>query len=151
MSPRTLQRWRAVDGLRADGRGAAARGRIPANRLRENECAAILIVVNQPPFADRPPSQIVPALADQGVYLASESTFYRVVKAAHPVTHRGKARAPTHLHPDPLTATAPNQVWSWDITYLATSPPGPVSFFGIPVGTRHCDPYQCGDASLRPY
>lgn len=124
LSPRTLQRWRAVAGLRADGRAAAAQGRTPANRLSENERQAILTLVNQPAFADRPPSQIVPALADQGVYLASESTFYRVMKAANQVRHRGQARAPTHRRPDPLTATAPNQVWSWDITYLATTVKG---------------------------
>ena len=111
-------------GLKTDGRAAAAQGRTPANRLSENERQAILTLVNQPAFADRPPSQIVPALADQGVYLASESTFYRVMKAANQVRHRGQARAPTHRRPDPLTATAPNQVWSWDITYLATTVKG---------------------------
>ena len=124
VSPRTLQRWRAVAGLKADGRAAAAQGRTPANRLSENERQAILTLVNQPEFADQPPSQIVPALADQGRYLGSESTFYRVMQAANQVRHRGQARAPTHRRPDPLTATAPNQVWSWDITYLATTVKG---------------------------
>ncbi len=84
----------------------------------------ILTLVNQLEFADQPPSQIVPALADQGVYLGSESTCYRVIKAANQVTHRGKARAPTHRRPDLLMATAPHQVWSWDITYLATTVKG---------------------------
>lgn len=124
VSPRTLQRWRAVEGLKTDGRAAAAQARTPANRLSAHERQAILTLVNQPAFADRPPSQIVPALADQGVYLASESTFYRVLKAANQLHHRGKARAPTHRRPEPLTATAPLQVWSWDITYLATTVKG---------------------------
>lgn len=124
LSPRTLQRWRAVEGLKADGRAAAAHRRTPANRLSENERAAILTLVNQPEFADRPPSQIVPALADQGRYLGSEATFYRVMKAANQVQHRGQARAPTHRRPEPLMAMAPNQVWSWDITYLATTVKG---------------------------
>ena len=124
LSPRTLQRWRAVAGLKADGRAAAAQGRVPANRLSENERQAILALVNQPEFADQPPSQIVPALADQGIYLGSEATFYRVMKAANQVTPRGRARPPTHRRPDPLTATAPNQVWSWDITYLTTTVKG---------------------------
>lgn len=124
VSTRTLQRWRAVAGLKTDGRAAAAQARTPANRLSAHERQAILTLVNQPEFADRPPSQIVPALADQGVYLASESTFYRVLKAANQWKPRGKARAPTHRRPDPLTATAPHQVWSWDITYLATTVKG---------------------------
>jgi transposase InsO family protein len=124
LSPRTLQRWRAVEGIKADGRAAAAQGRIPANRLRENERLAILALVNQPEFADQPPSQIVPALADQGRYLGSEATFYRVMKTANQVRHRGQARPPTHRRPEPLTATAPHQVWSWDITYLATTVKG---------------------------
>lgn len=66
VSPRTRQRWRAVAGLKADGRAAAAQARAPANRLSAHERQAILTLVNQPAFADRPPSQIVPALADQG-------------------------------------------------------------------------------------
>ncbi len=116
LSPRTRQRWRAMDGLKTDGRAAAAQGRTPANRLSEHERQAILTLVNQPALADRPPSQIVPALADQGIYLASESTSYRVLKAANQLTHRGKARPPTPRRPEPLTATAPHQVWSWDST-----------------------------------
>ena len=64
-------------GLKTDGRAAAAQARTPANRLSAHERQAILTLVNQPAFADRPPSQIVPALADQGMYLASESTFYQ--------------------------------------------------------------------------
>ncbi len=99
-------------------------GDTPANRWREHERAAILTVVNQPAFADQPPSQIVPALADQGVYMGSEANFYRLMKAAHQVRHRGQARAPTHRRAEPLTATAPVQVWSGDITYLATTVKG---------------------------
>lgn len=124
LSPRTRQRWRAVAGLKADGRAAAAQGRTPANRLRENERQAILALVNPPEFADQPPSQSVPALADQGVYLASASTCYRVMKAANQVRHRGQARAPTPRRPDPFTATAPHQVWRGDITSLATTVKG---------------------------
>lgn len=103
LSPRTLQRWRAVEGIKADGRAAAAQGRIPANRLRENERLAILALVNQPEFADQPPSQIVPALADQGRYLGSEATFYRVMKTAHQVRHRGRPGLP------PIAAQSPSR------------------------------------------
>jgi transposase InsO family protein len=127
ISLRTLQRWRAPEGLREDARAAAAQRRLPANRLSEAERQAILEVANQRQFADRPPSQIVPALADQGRYLASESSFYRVLREADQLTPRGKSRPPSHQRPQPFEATAPNQLWSWDITYLATTLKG--SFF----------------------
>lgn len=121
ITARTLQRWREGGGLRADGRAQGGARRIPANRLSEHERAQILEVANRAEFADRPPSQIVPALADQGRYLASESSFYRVLRAAGQRTHRGKAKAPTRQRPAPLQANAPKQLWSWDITYLPTT------------------------------
>ena len=66
-----------------------------------------------------PPCQIVPALADEGTYIASESTFYRTLKEANELNHRGRGDAPgKHAKPTSYTATAPNQVWTWDITYL---------------------------------
>lgn len=120
LSPRTLQRWCEEAQVKADGRQAAAQRREPANKLSAQERQQILAIANQPEFAHLPPSQIVPALADRGVYIASESSFYRVLRQAHQLTRRGKARAPTHQRPRPLQASAPNQLWSWDITYLAT-------------------------------
>jgi len=66
-----------------------------------------------------PPCQIVPTLADEGKYIASESTFYRVLKEEKLQHHRGRSQAPgKHAKPTSYTATAPNQVWTWDITYL---------------------------------
>ena len=122
ISPRTLQRWQGEAGeVKVDGRKAAAAARIPANRLQETERRQILEVVNRPEFASKPPSQIVPLLADQGEYLASESTFYRELKKSKQLAHRGKARRPAHSRPLALVATGPNQVWSWDITYLAST------------------------------
>jgi transposase InsO family protein len=80
-------------------------------------------VCNHPDYASLPPSQIVPRLADQGIYLASESTLYRVLRDADAQHHRGRAKAPRAPTPPPShTADGPNQVWCWDITYL----PGPV-------------------------
>jgi putative transposase len=128
ISPRTLQRWREEGSIRADGRAAAAEGRVPANRLSDAEREEILTVVNQPEFAHLPPSQIVPALADRGRYLASEATFYRVLRDAEQLKPRGKSRPPSHQRPLPFEATAPNQLWSWDITYLATTIKGRFSF-----------------------
>jgi transposase InsO family protein len=59
-------------------------------------------------------------LADEGVYLASESTFSRILRASSQSGHRGRARVP-HKRRPPTThiATAPGQVWCWDMTYLA--------------------------------
>ncbi|MEA3291361.1 MAG: IS3 family transposase, partial [Pseudomonadota bacterium] len=121
ISPRTLQRWRADGEVKADGRQAAGARRTPANKLSDQERRRILDLVNEPAFAHLPPSQIVPALADQGRYVASESSFYRVLREADQLAHRGKAKAPRHYRPQPLQASAPNQLWSWDITYLATT------------------------------
>lgn len=130
VSARTLERWRSE---KVGGKAEAARcarfhtplaDRIaPSNRLTNEERAGILTVVNSAPFRDLSPNQIVPRLADDGVYLASESTFYRILREEKQLEHRGRQKAPvqrgsaasrSHL------ATRPNQVWSWDITYLAT-------------------------------
>ena len=124
ISVRTVQRYRRHGEIKPDGRKAAAVGRVPANRLSEQERADILETANQPKFANLPPSQIVPVLADEGRYLASESSFYRVLRDQDQLTHRGRAKAPSHSRPQPLEATAPNQVWSWDITYLSTTVKG---------------------------
>jgi transposase InsO family protein len=67
---------------------------------------------------DKPPSQIVPALADQGIYVASESSFYHVLKAAKLDIHRGKSKPAERARPKALVATTANEVYSWDITFL---------------------------------
>lgn len=66
-----------------------------------------------------------PALADRGIYLAPEATFYRVLRATGQLQHRGRARAP-RKRSKPLAhrASKPNQVWSWDITFLASTVAG---------------------------
>lgn len=116
ITPRTLQRWR-LPATAVDRRPASLH--VPANKLTEEEHDLILQVVNQAEYAELPPSQIVPALADQGCYIASESSFYRVLRAANQLGHRSHAR-PRQARPKPLVATAPNQVYCWDITYLST-------------------------------
>lgn len=72
-------------------------------------------------YQDLSPWQIVASLADQGTYIASESSFYRVLRERELLAHRRKSKAPNYEKPAPLVATAPNQIWSWDITYLKTS------------------------------
>jgi transposase InsO family protein len=121
LSARSLQRWREDGEVKADARKAAGAQREPANKLSAHERQQILDIANAPQFAHLPPTQIVPALADQGRYIASESSFYRVLRAANQLARRGKAKPPTRQRPMPLQATAANQLWSWDITYLATT------------------------------
>ncbi|MHB1241064.1 MAG: IS3 family transposase [Gammaproteobacteria bacterium] len=116
---RTLQRWKAGDGLvHGDGRPSTVRA-TPAHALSEHERAEILRVANEPRFAEVPPARIVPMLADEGVYVASESSFHRVLRAEGQLAHRGRARAPRPSRP-PTThvASGPNEVWCWDMTFL---------------------------------
>ena len=122
---RTLQRWRASDGLAGgDGRPQAVRPP-PSHALSEDERARLVQVANEPRFADVPPARIVPMLADEGVYLASESSFSRVLRAHGQTAHRGRAKAPRAVRP-PTThiATGPRQVWCWDMTYLPSTVQG---------------------------
>ena len=116
---RTLQRWNAGEGLvSGDGRPHAVRPQ-PSHALSAAERAEVLRVANEPRFADMPPARIVPMLADQGVYIASESTFARVLREHGQTAHRGRAKAPKAGRP-PTThiACAPREVWCWDMTYL---------------------------------
>jgi hypothetical protein len=73
LSARTVQRWVQEGEVRDDARPTAVHP-TPAHALSEAERAAVLAACHSPEYADLPPSQIVPRLADQGVYLASEST-----------------------------------------------------------------------------
>lgn len=121
MSLRTLQRWTEDDAMQADARTTTVRPK-PRNALSQDEREAILTLCNSPEHAHLPPSQIVPRLADQGRYLASESTFYRVLRAADQQHRRGRSQPPrTVKAPTSHVATAANQVWSWDITYLPSA------------------------------
>jgi putative transposase len=116
---RTLQRWKAHDGLTAgDGRPHAVRP-MPSHALSPAERAQLLAVANEPRFAAVPPARIVPMLADEGVYLASESSFSRVLREHGQNVHRGRAKAPKASRP-PTThiATAAREVWCWDMSYL---------------------------------
>jgi hypothetical protein len=113
LSLRTAQRWRDGDSLHADQR--PARVYLPKHRLTDAERAQMLAVANSDEFGHLPPSQIVPRLADQGRYIASESSFYRVLKAADQLKHRRSERpAQPRTKPKALIATAPNQLYSWD-------------------------------------
>ena len=117
LSERTLQRWRdAYD--QGDQRGQTSR--TPHNKLSGKAREALLAVINRPGYRDLPPSQIVPRLADQGHYYASESTLYRLLRQEKQLQHRHAWRAHQHTRPAPVVAGAPNALYSWDITYLPT-------------------------------
>lgn len=125
ISAKTLQRWLQTNNDK-DGRIEAIDA--PQNKLTAIEQQRILKVVNEPEFAHLPPSQIVPILADKGIYIGSESSIYRILKNKKQLQHRLKSKpARTVIKPKALTATGPNQVYTWDITYLPTSVKG--SFF----------------------
>lgn len=120
ISHRTLQRWKKGPILQ-DQRPVVKRP-VPKNKLTKEEVEVILETVNLEPFKSLPPSQIVPSLADKGIYIASESSFYRVLRAHGQQHHRGNSKTPGSKPLATHRATGPNQVWMWDITWL----PGPV-------------------------
>ncbi len=121
ISSRTCQRWQKPDNAR-DGRQDAFH--CPPNRLGEDEREKIVEIVNRPECADLPPSKIVPLLADSGEYVASESTFYKVLREKGQLSHRHSSRPATLRKPRGLVAAGPNEVWSWDITYLPATVAG---------------------------
>jgi len=91
----------------------------PANKLSDEERKSIIDISNAPEFKSLPPSQIVPTLLDKGQYIASEASFYRVLKAAGQLSRRGRQRTrKKNAKPTSYTATGPNQVYTWDITYM---------------------------------
>jgi putative transposase len=93
-------------------------------RLDEVERQRLLDTMHLPEFADQPPTEVYATLLGRGIYLASIRTMYRVLAAAGETGERRNQRAP-HAYTKPsLTATAPNQVWTWDITKLATTQKG---------------------------
>ena len=90
----------------------------PARALCEAEREQILDVLAGPRFVDRAPAEVVATLLDEGHYLCSERTMYRILAADQPVRERRNQREhPQYTKPE-LVATAPNQTWSWDITKL---------------------------------
>jgi putative transposase len=118
LSSRALQRWRAAD-IGDDRRYGPKTS--PTNCLTDRERQQVLATLNAPAYRDLSPRQIVPRLADQGRYIASESTMYRILRSEGQLAHRGRAKPPVTRTVEEHVATAPNQVWSWDITYLQTT------------------------------
>lgn len=120
ITARTFQRWTRDGGMAEDRRPYAEHSR-PPNKLSVEERNEVLAACHE--FASLPPSQIVPMLADQGRYLASESSFYRILREVDEQHHRGRSKAPRKVSlPTTHRAEGPCEVWTWDITWL----PGPV-------------------------
>ncbi len=118
ISTRTYQRWNRGDEISEDKR---LHNKSPVhNKISEAMQKEILSVINQPEYSTLTPYEIVPALLDLGVYLASESSFYRIMKQHNQLKHRGKSTAKIRKKPKQLKATKPNEIYSWDITYLMT-------------------------------
>jgi transposase InsO family protein len=123
ISARTVERWQSATA--ASGEGESSDGRhgpntVPRNKITEGERKRILQEINSPRFRDMSPNQIVPLMAGEGTYIASESTMYRIMREEKLLAHRGRAKQPERRPPNTHVATRPDQVWSWDITYLKT-------------------------------
>lgn len=120
ISIRTLQRWNKEK--HEDGR---LNNRIKSsNALSEKEIKEIVKICCSEEYRDMSPNQIVPVIAEKGNYIASERTMYRVLKKKGLLKHRSESKAPKRNKPDEFVATGPNQVWSWDITYLLRTKKG---------------------------
>ena len=115
LDPGTVRSW-IKQGIGDDGRSGPKRS--PRNKISAEERAEILRIVKSPEYRDLSPKQIVPLLADKGRYVASESTIYRVLREEKLLKHRSASKPATRSKPRELVATGPNQVWSWDITYM---------------------------------
>ena len=98
-STRTLNRWRSSQVDQRTQRDDF----IPANKLSDDERENLIKVANNEEYKNLSPYQIVPKLADKGVYLASESTFYRVLRENRQLKHRHKAKPSTRAKPTPLS------------------------------------------------
>ena len=113
LSARTVQRWQHPCAQDGDRRVSTLRVHTtPPNQLSQAERNAAMALLNSDEFKDLPPSQIVPRLADQGQYVASEATMYRLLHCAHQMGHRRLERVPRKVSkPRALVATQPDQIY----------------------------------------
>ena len=115
VSYKTYKRWKQLDSLKDNRKGHPNL----KNKLTLSEKDKIVSICNEDEYCNLSPNQIVPKLADKSIYIASESSFYRILRERKLLTHRRKSKKPTKAKkPSSHTATGSNQVWTWDITYL---------------------------------
>ena len=117
VSARTLQRWKK-NKMMIDRRTLVKR--TPHNKLSVMERQKVLEIVNSLKYAHLPPSKIVPLLTDEGLYIASEATIYKILREEKLLRHRLPSRPRSEYKPRALVAVAPNKIYSWDITYLSS-------------------------------
>jgi putative transposase len=116
ITAKTYQRWCQKEN-KGDGRLETKRE--PHNKLSELERQLIINTANEESYADLSPAKLTPTLADKGIYIGSESTIYRVLKSEASLKHRLKSKTPRKVKkPLALIASKPNEIYSWDITYL---------------------------------
>lgn len=120
VSDRTLQRWQ--QNIEPDKRKASVR--TVQHKLTDSERKRVIEIACSSRFKDLYPSEIVAVLAQEGTYIASESTFYRILRDEKLLSHRRKSKPPVKREKPRLKATAPEQLFSWDITWLKTEVAG---------------------------
>lgn len=117
---RTLERWEAQ--TLGDMRAIIVKE--PANKLTSDERREVLKLCCSDEFKDMPPNEIIPKMAETGRFIASEASFYRILKAEGMVNKSSSRKTSRRKKPTALTASGPCQVWSWDITYLRSQVKG---------------------------
>lgn len=116
ITARTYQRWKQNDSIVEDKR---LNNKTPKhNKLPESIKKEIIELINKKEYRSLTPHQIVPMLLDIGKYFASESTFYRIMREHNLLKHRRKSTSIVRKNPKELIAQRPNQIYTWDITYL---------------------------------
>ncbi|WP_281047918.1 DDE-type integrase/transposase/recombinase [Sphaerochaeta pleomorpha] len=117
IAARTIQNWRH-EGLCDKRKGSSRR---VAHSLTQNEQDAFFSLATSPRFRDNTPEQIVATLAQEGTYIASVSSLYRILRKRDALRHRQESRKPAKAQVmERLSVTGPNQIWAWDITWLKT-------------------------------